>query len=103
MSENSKPPKGTETWRIPKKKGSDDKFEIVVNPDKLDENPVLFQKYSQHLFLGEITQGAEVILRGIYVSGDDLGKVLGNGFSMRCLQRNVMGLMDIEEVEIKKN
>lgn len=102
MSE-TKPPKGTETWCIPKKKGSSEKFNIVVDPAKLDENPLLFQKYSQHLFLGEITQGTEVIIRGLYVSGDDLNEVFANGFAVRCMQRNVMGMMETEEVEVKKN
>ncbi len=103
MTDVKKAPKGTQTWRIPKGRNTKERFVIHVKLENFDTNPLIFKQYTKLVLDGDVIEGAEVVLQGIWEDGDPIKDVIANGYSVRACIPLIGELMIVEDVIVKKN
>ena len=103
-AENTKKaPPGSETWRIPAKRDKSEYLEFHVKIEHLDENPLIFEQYAAMSAARKPVDATAVVIKGIHVGGCDVDKIISNPYAIRTLIPKVVDLMEVEEVEVKKN
>lgn len=102
--EQKAPPKGTDTWRFPKDRSGSIFFEVTIDPNKADENPLIFEKFTSLQLKDKFMDSVALVLKAVVIQSNvPIEEILGSGYAMRSIMPKVVGLMEAGEVEVKKN
>lgn len=76
-------------------------FATMVLKD-LGNNRSLFTMVGKAMQDDELN-GAEILLNGLWVSGDPVSKITGSLYALRSSARTLLPMLRVEEGELKKN